>query len=107
MGNDINQAATKNQISQLKLSPLSFESQEADILKNKKTVTKAKDNTRRAIPQKRIPVLIIKCINSILFPTLLTLIPITHKQRNTKIRQINAFNLLTYYFSFDFVRFSK
>lgn len=52
MGNDINQAATKNQISQLKPSPLSFESQEADILKNKKTVTKAKDNTRRAIPQK-------------------------------------------------------
>lgn len=49
MGNDINQAATKNQISQLKLS---FESQEADIIKNKKTVTKAKDNTRRAIPQK-------------------------------------------------------
>ncbi len=52
MGNDINQAATKNQISQLKLSHLSFESQEADIIKNKKTVTKAKDNTRRAIPQK-------------------------------------------------------
>ena len=49
MGNDINQAATKNQISQLKLS---FESQEADIIKNKKTVTKAKDNTRRAIPKK-------------------------------------------------------
>ena len=52
MGNDINQAATKNQINQLKLSPLSFESQEADIIKNKKTVTKAKDNTRRAIHKK-------------------------------------------------------